>query len=410
MKNFPHQVNNLDKLTSALVVARDLINGGQQLDDGTFGEALALAGVYTFRHPMASVAANIAAEKLKPASDQGFRTAARDLKRFLSIAGLLAPAGHHLTTSGMDIVTNAGNQPLRNALWRDALLQMRLDQAGNVSHPYRILLALVADNPGIETSKLMLALEPLDDSDAEYQRIVALLPSTIQQIIIAVGTTPAGARNAVKILPALAEQIGDIERRDQHAYPTSLPISSEDSLDVNGEEKPTSVEPTEVDASEISKLPNFNELTNTVFDLAAALEMQRRRTIQHHNLVRSIAGVLKATGFQTYERPFDCVGFKAGDGGILIEVKTIDGSRADERKQSERALGQVKGYRHFNVPNQLANPKLVEVVAFSEKPTSEGLAFLHANQILSAWPDGDQWLVAKADGTIVAFSGDNLLA
>jgi hypothetical protein len=50
LKNFPHQVNDLGKLTSALNVANVLIGSKKSIgDDGVFGEALAHAGVYSKR-------------------------------------------------------------------------------------------------------------------------------------------------------------------------------------------------------------------------------------------------------------------------------------------------------------------------------------------------------------------------
>ncbi len=79
MKNFPHQFNDLGKLTGALGVLNVLQGSKQSVaDDGVFGEALANAGIYTFRG-LGSVADRLAAEKLKPTGNQGFRTAAREM-------------------------------------------------------------------------------------------------------------------------------------------------------------------------------------------------------------------------------------------------------------------------------------------------------------------------------------------
>ena len=52
MKNFPHQINQLLKLTRALGVFGRLIEAKLNVDDdGIVGDALARAGVYTFRNP-----------------------------------------------------------------------------------------------------------------------------------------------------------------------------------------------------------------------------------------------------------------------------------------------------------------------------------------------------------------------
>jgi len=50
MKNFPHQISELFRLTSGLQVFADLEQQGKDLgDDQVVGISLARAGVYTFR-------------------------------------------------------------------------------------------------------------------------------------------------------------------------------------------------------------------------------------------------------------------------------------------------------------------------------------------------------------------------
>ena len=51
MKNFPHQINQLPRLRRALQVFVRLIDARESvIDDGVVGDALADAGVYTFRN------------------------------------------------------------------------------------------------------------------------------------------------------------------------------------------------------------------------------------------------------------------------------------------------------------------------------------------------------------------------
>ena len=183
---------------------------------------------------------------------------------------------------------------------------------GNLSHPYRIMIRLVADRPGIETSKLLLALEAIDDTPSEYVRILALADLDTPEIIARLGIGEANARNAVKILPGIAEQVGDISRHDKHTFLLSHKTSTEDSLIETGDEEfektqsSTSL-PIPVDPAAISPLPNFGEATESVVDLAAAIEMRKRRTVAHHNTVISIAKLLGQSGYIIYERPYDCL-------------------------------------------------------------------------------------------------------
>ncbi|MFH1158276.1 MAG: hypothetical protein V1721_05260 [Pseudomonadota bacterium] len=415
LKNFPHQFSNLDKFTDALGVANVLIGERKNInDDGIFGEALTYASVYNFRGLVGSVIDRVVAEKQKDLSDQGFRTAARDIRRFFIIADLIVQNGNtfSVTRRGQDILHSIENVILRNALWREAMLQMRLDSGGNVSHPYRILLKLVADNVGIETPKLLLALEAQDDSPEEYARISALVALDTQGIIDSLGISEANAKNAIKILPAIAEQVGDITRLQGRVIFRAHMTSTEDSLleEIEEGERTQPAALTSVRPEDISPLPRFSPAAESTVNLSAAIEMRKRRTIMHHKAVISIAQLLGRNGYTTYESPFDCLGHKARKGGILVEVKTLDGSRPDERRQTEKALGQLKGYNYFNVPSNLKLPRFVEVAAFSEQPDKKTIGFMQENRICPAWQREDHWLTADRAGNTVNLSPDALLS
>ncbi|WP_333899944.1 hypothetical protein [Agrobacterium pusense] len=410
MKNFPHQFNDLGKLTGALNVLSVLQGAKQSVaDDGVFGEGLANAGIYTFRG-IGSVANRLAAEKLKPTGNQGFRTAAREMRRFFAVANLIN-GQYLLTPRGKAIVDSGGNIALRNALWREAMLQMALTG----SHPYRILLRLVADHPtGLEINKLLLAFEATDDSEAEYARILALSKLPFTKIVANLGIGEANAANAVKILPAIAEQVGDIRRHGGRAYLHNQALTTEDDIldvvDTKTYEKTDPTNPVEVDPDNISPVPNFGATPPSPVDLAAAIELRKKRTIEHHTAVISIAKLLASDGFKTYERPFDCLGVRNGLGSLLIEVKTLDGTRSDERKQSEKALGQIKGYAYYNVPAAMKAPKLIEIVAYGDVPSKPTIDFMRANSIRSVWLEDDHWLTADDTGNTVNLSPGLLLS
>ena len=136
MKAFPHQFNNLDKLTAALDVLSKLAGQGlNPLDDGDYGSALARSGIYNFRKLETSIEERLRLERQKSLGDQGFRTAARDLRRFFNIADL-TNSDCTLTPRGREIIANNDQRLLRNALWREAMLDLKLSDAdGNISHP-----------------------------------------------------------------------------------------------------------------------------------------------------------------------------------------------------------------------------------------------------------------------------------
>lgn len=415
MKNFPHQFNKLDKLTAALGVAQTLIGAAAPYNDatgGTFGDALVQAGVYGFRDKTLSPAAALALEAQKPIRSQGSRTAGRDIRHFFELAGLVEQ-GPALTALGSDILAAGNNQVLRNALWREAMLRTVLHESGAPSHPYRILLRLVADRPGIEKRKLMLAFEAVNDGDAEYQRMLNLADSQFDQILVATGATGSSAKNAVKILPSIAEQVGDIRTVNGRSYAVVHAGFSEDSL--LEPETPADYESSAPGAAtaftpnNIAPIPNFAAAGPVNIDLAAAIALRNRRIVEHHNAVASIAAVFAAEGYTTFARPYDCLGYRAAAGGVLVEVKTLDGTRSDERRQAEKALGQLKGYKHYSVAAANKAPNFAEVVAYSAPP-SETIGFMAANEIHSAWRQGYQWVIADLQGNISNFSPDALLA
>src|SRR5205807_1608359 len=107
-------------------------------------------------------------------------------------------------------LTKPADQPQMHELWRRSLLDLALEDDSGTSHPYRILLRLVANLPGMPKPYSGLCLEAEDDRAAEFARIMAIAsrPNPIKTMDKLAGEHMA--RNSIKILPSLAEQLGDI--------------------------------------------------------------------------------------------------------------------------------------------------------------------------------------------------------
>ena len=305
VKAFPHQFNQLDKLTEALELLNIMkADNRNVVDDKELGSELARYGIYNFRNLVTSVEDRLKVEMQKAPGDQGFRTAARDIRRFFKLSGLVTSTWN-LAPRGREILDAKGRKYLRDALWRQAMIDLRLpDSDGNISHPYRFLLKLVGDYPGIQTKKLLLAFEAHDDSPEEYARISSMVPLSFEDIVAKMDVTKSSAANAIKILPAIAEQVGDIER-SRHCFPNVMGLPSEDGdyeyLEGSSAPAPAKT-PMEVDPEDISKVPDFGELNpNGSFDLSAANEIRKKRTIQHHKAVASIAKLIAEEGFKVFE-------------------------------------------------------------------------------------------------------------
>ena len=167
MKNFPHQFNDLNKLFNALVVARQLIENDTPLADENFGKQLAREGIYTYRNKTLSIGQYLEREQKKPASNRGYLTVSRDIRRFFELLGFIIvfPDKKARLSPAAKQLLGTESTDLRKELWKNAMLQLGLEgTGGEISHPYRILLKIVNTFPGIETPKLMMALEAENES------------------------------------------------------------------------------------------------------------------------------------------------------------------------------------------------------------------------------------------------------
>lgn len=388
MKNFPHQFNNLEKLFDALAVARKLIIKQTPLTDENYGEQLTREGIYTYRNKALSIDEFLAREQEKRASNRGYLTVSRDTRRLLELLGFiivfhdknakLSPASNQL------LLAKSENE--RREIWKNALWQLGLEGTdGEISHPYRILLKLVNTFHGIDTPKLMLALEAENDSEEEFERISNLAKKPIVQIIADTGTTESMAANAVKILPSIAEQLGDIERINNRAYPIGRLVITED--EITTEEQPsrkTKVTYRETDLENIAKYPNLNIVTSVSIDLAEAIRIRQRRLAEHQEIVRLLAELNARHGLKLFEGKFDCLATK-GDTALLYEVKTILPTASDEEKQTVKGVGQLKYYKFSIVHREMGYSKIKEVLVFSSKPSNVIIDFCSAENILVVW-------------------------
>ncbi|MEI4481175.1 MULTISPECIES: hypothetical protein [unclassified Phyllobacterium] len=408
MKNFPHQYSQIDRLTDALRVAEKVIKSGGQLgDDAVFGEALVFGNVHNIAGD-GTLAERLKNEKLKPVSNRGYHTAAREMRRFLVLAKFLeqsaATGAYQITANGVELL-KSDNPLVYKQLWREGVSGIELNDAGNVSHPYRIMMRLVQDRPGIAVKKLLLALEARNDGSAEYKRILDLSTSPFEDILASLNISSASAANAIKILPSIAQQVGDLEKRQNQAWISERVDVSEDevAIETNVNAGATTSNSSnrrsrDVDAKTIASEPAFqNTAGSKKFDLAAAIALRQRRHVIHQRAVKSMANKFEALGFTLSEHPFDCFGQRKKH-SILVEMKTLDGSPSDERKQAERALGQIQAYRHFDLPED-KKKNLILIVAFSQKPITEICNFLNIQGVFAAYPShADEWILVDPAG------------
>ena len=401
MKNFPHQFNDLSKLTKALIVFSQLIADGKDVsDDAIVGTALARAGIYQFRDKTLSIENALIKERQKPPSNQGTRTAARELRRFFRLLGF--------STDSLDIskfgntLLEAEDSETGNLIWRMAMLDLALpDNVGRVSHPYRILLKMVEERPGIQKSFLALAFEPVDDSDEELKRMLKYVDAdNLSQTIRDIDATDSLMKNAIKILPPIAIQLGDIREDGQLCYrelPELLPVTRE--LNRRPKQKITSFRPSRVvDSSQIAPIPTPNENAKQIdpeqqmASMMEGAEALRERTDRHQIIVKKFAALCENAGFTLREDPFDCLAISpTNPSSILAEIKTLSGDPSDERHQLQRALAQLIYYSAFNLPSSIEMSKVIKVAIFESKIADAHIALLSELSIGVLWVQGNEF-------------------
>jgi hypothetical protein len=397
MKNFPHQYNDFAKLRATLETIRDLNEQGADVgDDGVLGYELARRGIYTFRGPELPLEDRIALEQTKPSGNQGPRTAAREMRRTLLYLGWLNWSWR-ITEEGLDfLATVAGSEP-ELLKWQGALLNLAVGEEGELSHPIRILLRLVADNEIVERQGAELALEARDDTHAEYRRISALVGLPEAERIRQLGTTEYQVANARKILPAFAEQANLIHRTSQ-TTPYTLTEAGRAALGEGFDARAVEIRPAarakrrrrvagaprRVRAGDVATPAAGDPEGWTALspeEQIAATRLRFERTTRHQELVRALLVLLDADDIELYEdsSSYDVLHIPTEPAVITIfEVKTLE---TDELTQTRLAVGQLFSYEHLNVRPRWEGRDVRHAVVY-ERAVDEGLTeFLDAISI-----------------------------
>ena len=398
MKNFPHQFNNLDKLFNSLQIIQELISENLPITDTNFGERLTREGIYTFRDKHLSIDEYLLQESRKPASNRGYLTVSRDIRRLFELLKLI-----NLDEDKNAILTSYGNELLsltneddKILLWKKLFWDLELEGSdGEISHPYRILIWLVNKYPSIDTSNLMLALEAENDSEEEYSRISALVGVSFDDIVSSIGTTTSMARNAVKILPAIAEQLGDIVRNNNNAFPVKETTITEEDISstiINPKifTQRTITPYWETSADSIAKKPEFNQISDVNIDLTSAIKIRQQRLEEHQNIVRTLASMHADLNYNLFEGKFDCLCIKSNE-CLLYEVKTLSSTLSDLETQTIKAVGQLKYYNFSIVKKKMEYDSVKEFLVFSKEPSLDIIEFCENIGIQVIWFQDDSF-------------------
>lgn len=411
MKGFPNQVAELTKVSAAIRTAADLVDrGADPKDDGVFGEALVHAGVAGTGHKSKNVDEYLREQRKKPISNQSFRTTARGLRELFRLFNLVDDSGSRfkLTNLGLQAADFAGvdlsNE--QTEFWRSVIRDMVHHGEGDSSHPYQVLLRLVARRPHISRAKCALALEARNDSPDELDRIVKLSDLNEEAILAQIGVTESNWNNAKKVLPKIAEQLGDVIRSPERTYTLAAAPGESEVKPEQADSIKQGVRDQPADTKKISR--GSREVTAETIAIAGTIRdfsgydaspshadtqegiQQRLERLQRHNiLVRVVAKRLSQAGAKLYEDPFDVLAVFEKAGGIVIEVKTLDGSDADERDRVREALAQLLYYEAFAIGSVATDVQIFKV-AFFETPINDAhREWLNSVSIGTLWLDND---------------------
>ena len=329
----------------------------------------------------------------KSPSSQSFRTTARGLRELYRILGFIDDSGAqvNVTISGHQIASFAGLalNAQQIEFWRRVILAMTHDGGdGELSHPYQVLLGLVARSPGITRAKCALALEARNDSRAESDRIVALAELGEDAIRNEIEVTKSNWDNAKKVLPKFAEQLGDVVRTRQSFTLADAPGRADVGLAI----APTAVHRAPRTSHEVT--PDAIALAGTAESsdeisvpvdpeaAAASIRIRQDRLRRHQLIVRQLAARLGVADATLYEDPFDILAL-INARGFLVEVKTLDGTNTDERERVREALSQLLYYEAF-IP--VPHGTVIEKVACFEGAISEAhCTWLNSFMIAVVW-------------------------
>ena len=407
MKNFPNQISDFERIRAGLQVIKSLQAAGRDPSvSEVLGYECARRGVYTFRGlsfdtaTKAQIEAAIKEMKAKDYADQGPLTFARDLRRTLRFLGWIDGEAN-LTHAGDELLATDPFSVEEQAVLVEGLMNIRVPDRTEKywHHPTPVLLKLLADAPSYRREGLELAFQPQDDSDAEFDKALAMYPMPRDQRIKAMATTTSQRANAVKILPKLCIYAGLIVESNDHY----LHLSQDGWALIDQPKTPSTGDKAK---KSISKRPRRTTVgrkvtsdtiakkINTKLPRTLSAEEQKRaaerlneRTADHQALVTRMAkhiGDDDGTFFED-QYSYDMLWVSNSDAALdafLFEMKTVTDEK-DAHVRVRSAVGQLSYYDYFHAGARLKGGRQIQrvVVVDTDLPvelkeylTHEGVA------------------------------------
>ena len=221
MKSFPNQKADLVELARSLQALLDLHGKGDEITALEFGREITRRQIRWPRGfpddgDIEAYMSN-SENKAKHPTSSSHGAAARGILELFRHLGL-CDEEHQPTGLGMSTVEKGYNASDR--LFKKHWHWVAWDLEHEGSHPYRHLLRIVKNNPGIKSNILAMCLEAKDDGKKERERVDNIVKKMLntdnaaQRVKIlneeGVECSLNSFNNAAKVLPGIAKQLGDI--------------------------------------------------------------------------------------------------------------------------------------------------------------------------------------------------------
>lgn len=125
----------------------------------------------------------------------------------------------------------------------------------------------------------------------------------------------------------------------------------------------------------------------------------KERYTRHNIVIKKIANILEAQGFEIKEGNIDCLAIK-DEQALLIEVKSLDNNYSDEIKQVRQAYSQLDYYEEFAL-GKYRGHNVIKVAIFERKISDEHISFMENRNKLVFWIDNDKIDGSKISTTLI---------
>lgn len=385
LQNFPHQYSDINTIIDILgIIYYNMIPYNKDFyDDFIFGKELYDCGIYRFRETFGlNPNERFLVECQKPNQNQGFRTAAREMRRFFNLLGFISE--NKITNLGFYFLSCGkllSDLSVCN-MWNNTLLNIQLinNLSGDSFHPYYIMLKLYSYLKNIQDPRLSLAFEAENDSDIEFDRLLNILHQNNWKELI--GANDTQISNSIKILPSMIRQL----EANPYFFATNVLIQNICPLSLRKTTPATIARFT---------INNKDDVTVTKNYPLDSIKLREQRTEQHQNIVREIASILYENNYSIYENPVDCMAIKHNYPTLLIEVKTLSEDYSDQQLQVRLALSQLLYYDFFYLKRNLNIFNIAKIAFFDKDIDTQYIDFLSFNNCMFFSTQGNTYYSFK---------------